>query len=109
LIQSRGFHAALTHRLIQSCGIRDYEWVVYAWSAGVGALWGGLVNPFAFGIRPGNALAWLSLWPGWLDIQLRSLVVSTAFWNPIVEPSVIGMVGACVVAYMLLTISHIRE
>jgi hypothetical protein len=109
LIQSRGSHAARTHRLIQSCGIRGYEWVIYAWSAGVGALWGGLVNPFVSGVEPSNPLQWLALWPGWLDLQLRSLVGSTAFWNPIVEPSFIGMVGACVVAYMLLTISHIRE
>jgi hypothetical protein len=94
---------------LERFSIRGYEWVVYAWSAGVGALWGGLVNPFVIGVEPSNPLVWLVLWPGWLDLQLRSLVVSTAFWNPIVEPSVIGMVGACVVAYMLLTISHVRE
>jgi hypothetical protein len=72
-------------------------------------LWGGLVNPFVIGVEPSNPLQWLALWPGWLDLQLRSLVVSTAFWNPIVEPSFIGMLGACVVAYILLTISHFRE
>jgi hypothetical protein len=32
-----------------------------------------------------------------------------ASWNPILESSIVGAAGACIVAYMSLTISHIRE
>jgi hypothetical protein len=51
----------------------------------------------------------LGVWPAWLDLELRSLVSSTAFWNPILEPSIIGALGGCVLAYVALTVSHIRD
>jgi len=92
-----------------SLAVRRYEWVVYAWSAGVGAVWGGIADPFTFGYDPSNRLEMLGVWPAWLDLELRSLASSTAFWNPILETSIIGAIGGCVVAYVLLTISHARE
>jgi hypothetical protein len=90
------------------CSARGYEWVVYVWAALAGGVWGGLAVPLAFEFEPNNAVLWLALWPGWLDFQLRSHL-STIGWNPIVESAIIGAVGACLVAYMVLTVSHVRE
>ena len=91
----------------ESLSIRGYEWVVCAWSAGFGAVWGGIGFSFAFDSQP-TALEWLVLWPVWLDVQIRSQF-SMAFWNPILESSIIGAIGGFVVAYVLLTISHVRD
>jgi len=71
-------------------------------------VWGGVAFSLAFDAMPSNAPQWIALWPVWLDFQLRSQI-STAFWNPILEPSIIGAAGACAVVYILLTFSHIRE
>lgn len=92
-----------------SLTIRGYEWFVYAWSAGVCALWAGVAKPFSFEYQPSNALQWLAVWPAWLDLQVRLLLSTTAYWNPILEPSIIGAIGGCAVAYLLLTVSHLRD
>lgn len=64
-------------------------------------LWAGVANP-------SNPMQWLAVWPAWLDLQVRLILSTTAYWNPVLEPSIIGAIGGCVVAYLLLTASHLR-
>ena len=90
------------------CSVRSYEWVVVVWGALVGGMWGGFALALAFEYPPRNIAHWIAVWPAWLALELHSHV-SMASWNPILESSIVGAAGACVVAYMSLTISHIRE
>jgi hypothetical protein len=92
----------------ERCSVRSYEWVLLVWSVLAGGLWGGFALPLAFEYPPSNFAHWIALWPVWLDLQLHSRL-SMAFWNPILESSIVGAAGACIVAYVLLTIIHIRE
>jgi hypothetical protein len=93
---------------LETFSVRSYERIVYAWCVLSGGLWGWFAMATLFVYEPSKVVTWVAFWPAVLALQVP-LRISTALWPYELEAAVIGVVGVCLVGYVLLAISHLRE